>query len=160
MAAPSNSLSDGPCPHCGSTFHFPERCPFRAGAPSNSSTRQLPYNTGTHLIAPLIPHPITPPPMQKAPSPISPQLSCARTTTAAFAQEPNADSARRARDAEDHTQGILVPSHLWGRQLPTPDNWGTCTPLGPLVLECELCNHPDKAFVQQLISDLTHGYNI
>ena len=33
----------------------------------------------------------------------------------------------------------------------------TRTPLRPLILECELANHPDKAFVQQLISNLVHG---
>jgi len=70
----------------------------------------------------------------------------------AFAHEPNADFAMRARGAEDHTQGVLVLPHLWGRQLPTPDNWGPYIPLRPLVLECELRNHPyrdpGKAFVR------------
>jgi len=102
------------------------------------------------------------PPMQIAPSPISPNYSypCAGIITTAFAHNPNADSATRARGTEDHTQGILAPPHSWGGQLPTPDKWGPCTPLRPLVLECELRNHPDKAFVRQLISDLTHGCNI
>ena len=31
-----------PCPHCGSTYHFPERCPFRIGTSSNPPNRQLP----------------------------------------------------------------------------------------------------------------------
>ena len=31
------------------------------------------------------------------------------------------------------------------------------TPLRPLILECELAHHPDKAFVQQLISNIVHG---
>ena len=34
---------------------------------------------------------------------------------------------------------------------------GLRTPIRPLILECELANHPDKAFVRQLISDLQHG---
>ena len=28
---------------------------------------------------------------------------------------------------------------------------GPCTPIQPLILECEICNHPDKAFVVQLL---------
>ena len=34
------------------------------------------------------------------------------------------------------------------------------TPLRPFMLEWELSNHPDKAFVRQLIDDLQHGCNI
>ena len=33
----------------------------------------------------------------------------------------------------------------------------TRSPLRPLILECELAHHPDKAFVQQLISNLVNG---
>jgi len=34
------------------------------------------------------------------------------------------------------------------------------TPLQPFILEWELSNHPDKAFVRQLIHNLQHGCNI
>ena len=34
------------------------------------------------------------------------------------------------------------------------------TPLQPLVIKWELVNHPDKAFVEQLIKDLVHGCSI
>jgi len=37
---------------------------------------------------------------------------------------------------------------------------GVCTPLQPLTLECELCNHLDKAFVQLLLGDIRQGCNI
>ena len=33
----------------------------------------------------------------------------------------------------------------------------TQIPLWPLILECALANHPDKAFIQQLISNFLHG---
>jgi len=49
---------------------------------------------------------------------------------------------------------------LWGTPLPSVGKWGACTPLRPLILECELCNHPDKAFAQLLLSDLRQGCNI
>ena len=38
---------------------------------------------------------------------------------------------------------------------PTP--W---TPLRPFVLKRELSDHPDKAFVKELINDLSHGCSI
>ena len=34
------------------------------------------------------------------------------------------------------------------------------TPLQPLNIECKLVNHPDKVFIQQLISNLVHGCSI
>ena len=49
-------------------------------------------------------------------------------------------------------------SHLHPVKLSGP---GSRTPLRPLVIERELAvNHPDKAFVKQLISDLVHGCSI
>ena len=33
----------------------------------------------------------------------------------------------------------------------------TRSPLPPLILKCKLADHPDKAFVQQLISKLVNG---
>ena len=41
-----------------------------------------------------------------------------------------------------------------------PTGLGTRTPLRPLIIEWELVNHPDKASVKQLISDLAHGCSI
>ena len=44
--------------------------------------------------------------------------------------------------------------------LPTPLKSKPWTPIRPFILECELSNHPDKAFVKQLIYDLQHGCTI
>ena len=49
------------------------------------------------------------------------------------------------KDMEGCTPGVLP--HLWGIQLPSPETWVPCTPQQPLILECELSNNPDKAFV-------------
>ena len=43
---------------------------------------------------------------------------------------------------------------LFSAEVPGPR---THSPLQPLILECELAHHPDKAFVQQLISNLVNG---
>ena len=48
-----------------------------------------------------------------------------------------------------------VPTGIGPLSKPTP--W---TPLQPFILECELSNHPDNAFVKQLTNDLLHGYFI
>ena len=48
-------------------------------------------------------------------------------------------------------------SHRHPNELSGP---GPRTPLRPLIIERELVNHPDKAFVKQLISDLVHGCSI
>ena len=45
-----------------------------------------------------------------------------------------------------------VPTKTVWLSKPTP--W---TPLQPFILERELSNHPDKAFVMRLINDLCHG---
>ena len=52
--------------------------------------------------------------------------------------------------------GRLFPAKVTGPR--------THSPLRPLILECELAHHPNKAFVQQLISNLVNGcaigYNV
>ena len=41
---------------------------------------------------------------------------------------------------------------------PTPaDQQQRVTPLRPLQLECELRNHPDRGFINQLLHDIRHG---
>ena len=56
-------------------------------------------------------------------------------------------------------KGSSAPT-LQGSPLATLDVRGPCTPVQPLILECELCEHPDKAFVEQLLSDIRQGCNI
>ena len=45
-----------------------------------------------------------------------------------------------------------VPTGTVPLSKPTP--W---TPLRPFILECDLSNHPDQAFVKRLINNLCHG---
>jgi len=51
--------------------------------------------------------------------------------------------------AHDNTLTAFAQPYLWGSLLPTLDKWGTSQ---PLILEFELSNHPDKAFVELLLS--------
>ena len=50
------------------------------------------------------------------------------------------------------TNAMGSPPHLIEVSRP-----GLRTPLRPLIIEWELVNHPNKAFVKQLISDLVYG---
>ena len=60
------------------------------------------------------------------------------------------------------------PSHparigATGSHLPHPTELsgpGSKTPLRLIIIERELVNHPDKAFVKQLILNLVHGYSV
>ena len=82
------------------------------------------------------------------------------TSTSAPALDPIVYSAMSATFAQDNTLSALVPPYLWGIPLPTLDKWGPCTPLRPLILEFEVSNHPDKAFVKLLLSEINQGCNI
>ena len=62
--------------------------------------------------------------------------------------------------AMDHILNMLARPLKWDSLPLGIDNWGACTPLRPLALECELCNHPEKAFIQLLLSDIRQGHNI
>ena len=54
-------------------------------------------------------------------------------------------------------QSKTVPNTV-GLSTPTkPQPW---TPIRPFILERELSDHLDKAFVRQLIHNLQHGYTI
>ena len=48
----------------------------------------------------------------------------------------------------------------WGSHPPNVKSRGPWTPLRLLILECELSNHPDKAFIELLLSDIQQGCNI
>ena len=73
---------------------------------------------------------------------------------------PTVNTSTVVNNAKVRTHGALAPPYLWGIPIPTIHKWGPCTPLRPLTLECELCHHPDKAFVQLLLSDIRQGCNI
>ena len=68
-------------------------------------------------------------------------------------------SATCVSDAQVHTQSSFAPTHQ-GSPLSTLDIKNPRTPVRPLILECELHDHPDKAFVEQLLSDIRQGCNI
>ena len=57
---------------------------------------------------------------------------------------------------------ITLPTNVMGSlpHLTEVFRPGPRTPLRPLVIKWELVNHPDKAFVEQLIKDLVPGCSI
>ena len=75
--------------------------------------------------------------------------------TAQSAAIPPVTSYTSVKYAAPATAPEPVPTGIGPLSKPTP--W---TPLPPFVLERELSNHPDSAFVKQLINDLCHGYFI
>jgi len=158
ISMPITQPEHWPCPHCGSMYHYPQRCPFHTNSSSTDANRQLPV-TGhaTHSPAP-----------QAAPI-ISFQLhlphshshqSAETSITDAPACKRAVSSAMFASSAMDHILNMLAQSLKWGSSPLSIDNWGACTPLWPLALECELSNHPDKTFIQLLLSDIRQGCNI
>ena len=66
-----------------------------------------------------------------------------------------AHSSTNASSAELTT--VLSTAQTGAALLNKPKPW---TPIRPFILERELCNHPDKAFVTKLIHDLGHGCTI
>ena len=80
--------------------------------------------------------------------------------TDAPAHERAVSSAMYASSTMDHILNMLARPLKWGSSSLGIDNWGACTPLRPLALECELRNHPDKAFIQLLLTDIRQGCNI
>ena len=163
LSIPKSQPERWPCPHCGSMYHYPDRCPFRSSTAPAPPDGQLSSfrNPG---IAPTTPnHNLLPPipPSHNHSSPlIHPRTSDATSTTEELAHAPAVHSSTSASTARRPTQSASAPPYLWGIPLPSLDNWGPCTPLRLLTLERELCNHPDKAFVQLLMSDIRQGCNI
>ena len=132
-----------PCPPCGSMYmyHCPECCPFCAGSSSTDANGQLPV-TGhaTHSPDPHLPshqHP-QPPPSHTSPKNYShSHQSADASITDAPAHEWVVSSAMFASNAMDHTLNMLTPP-----------------------FKCELHNHPDKAFIRLLLSDIWLGCDI
>jgi len=82
------------------------------------------------------------------------------TSTPAAALDSTVHFVMCVSSAQDNTLTALAQPYLWGSLLPTLDKWGACTPLQPLILEFELSNHPDKAFVKLLLSNIRLGCKI
>ena len=139
------------CPHCGNTYHFPKCCLFRIGTSSNPPNRQLP-SIGAIANTPKFSLSAT----FSTPNPQS---------LPALYRDFNFRGCPQANCTYHHACEQCAGPHLehncpWGSLLPTLGKWSVCTPLRPLILECELTDHPDKAFVKLLLSDITQGCNI
>ena len=79
----------------------------------------------------------------------------AKTLTTVFAAVQNASLPTAVSTAEPTTQQkTVLPRWVGPDVLLKPQPW---TPIRSFVLERELSNHPDKAFVRQLTHDLQHG---
>ena len=141
ISMPKSQPEHWPCPHCGSMYHYPQRRHFRACSFSTDANTQLPI-TG-HAPPPASTHNLHTCPQQ--PQSLSP--ICKRAVSSAMF-------------AMDHILNMLARPLKWDSLPLGIDNWGACTPLRPLALECELCNHPEKAFIQLLLSDIRQGHNI
>ena len=106
-----------PCTYCGSTSHFPDRCPrcpFRTVHLSNDNASQR--DNGSRL------------------------LTC---------RDFNNSTCQRNPCHYQHcgfplTLHTDAGGHLFPPEVPGPR---TRSPLRPLILECELAHHSDKAFV-------------
>jgi len=123
-----------PCSHCGSTSHYPENCNF---CPS---------------VVPNIPRKTT-----RKVSPATSGIPICIYFNTHNAYELCAGSYTNVNTVVQATQGKHA-FHQDGECLPNkPLPW---TPMQPFILEWELSNYPDKAFVEQLIHNLLHGYSI
>ena len=84
-------------------------------------------------------------------------LSPAETSTMALAIATPVATSTTVTSVVPH---LILPVGATGSHLPhptEPSGPGSRTPLRPLIIERELADHPDKAFVKQLISNLIHG---
>ena len=80
-------------------------------------------------------------------------------TIAEHAHDPVAPSATFVNAVEVPTQDSSAPTPF-GSYLRSLEYRGPHSPLQPLILECELSNHPDRAFVELLLSDIRQGCDI
>ena len=85
-------------------------------------------------------------------------------TTYPHAETSTAPPASVTPTITDITATAVIPpitlhtgamgNHLFPAKVSSPR---TQTLLRPFILKCKLAHHPDKAFVQQLISNIVHG---
>jgi len=144
-------------------YHFPDCCPFQLNASSNPLIRQLPAAPGAISTAPIVRAIANPTnttfntPYQQSLPPICRDFnsrSCSRLNYA-FRHVCELCTGRHPKRACSTLPLGQPATHprLMGCMHPT-------TPLRPLILECELSNHPDKASVKLLLSDIRLGCNI
>ena len=142
-----------PCPHCNTIYHFPNRYPFRDGKTSvPNDTRPLAWHF--QLIPSSYPSHQTP----TADNQIHLHSCVGTSTTMEGAHETAATSATFVNAMGGPIQNSSAPT-LQGSPL-SLERQDPCTPLRPFILEGELCNHPDKAFVELLLSDIRQGCDI
>ena len=80
------------------------------------------------------------------------------STTVEGAHKTTTTSATFVNAMEGPIQKSSAPT-LQGSPL-SLERQGPCTPLRPFILEWELHSHPDKAFVELLLSDIRQGCDI
>ena len=143
--------SQWPCPFCGATNHFPDRCPFRA-----NSSRQLPSgqrnDTGGQSSG--ASKSIT---FSKNPS-----SNPVHVYTAGISTFHHVDVTSVSLPMFVNTVVPITQPGAASEQDPSgpparPHPW---SPIRPFALERELSLHPDKVFVKQLVNDLQHGCSI
>ena len=120
-----------PCTYCGSTSHFPNRCPrypFRTGHLSNDNASQ--QDNGYRLFT-----------CRDINNPTCQRNPCCYQHCCQHCGSPTHPAYRCG--------GCLFPAEVLGPR--------THSPLRPLILKCKLADHPNKAFVQQLISNVVNG---
>ena len=136
-----------PCPFCGATTHFPNRCPFRANSPThlpseqrNDSGRKSSGTSRSFTLAQV--------PLGK---------HTAGTSTIGHVNISDVSSPTLANTVAPITLLRTAPGQDPCGPPARPHPW---SPIRPFVLERELSSHPDKVFVKQLVHDLQHGCSI
>ena len=139
-----------PCPFCGATNHFPDRCPFRA-----NFSRQLPSgqrnDTGGQssgarkvLLSPKIPQ-------------VTQGMYTAGISTFHHVHVTSVSLPMFVNTVVPITQPGAASEQDPSGPPTRPQPW---SPIRPFALERELSLHPDKIFVKQLVNDLQHGCSI
>ena len=139
-----------PCPHCNSIYHFPNRCPFRddkTSVPNDTRPFSLALPTNPQQLSQL-----------SADNQIHLHSCVGTSTTVEGAPKTAATSATFVNAVEGPIQNSSAPT-LQGSPL-SLERRGLCTTLRPFILEWELSSHPDKVFVELLLSDIRQGCDI
>ena len=122
LASQTSSFSPNtrwPCTYCGSTSHFPDQCPRCPFRTVHlSNDNASQQDNGSRL------------------------LTCRDFNNSTCQRNPCTAANTVAPPLTLHTDagGCLFPAEVLGPR--------TRSPVRPLILECELAHHPDKAFVQ------------
>ena len=147
--APAEGKTRRPCTYCGSLYHYSENCPSN---PFRTSRNALPSTRPAY----------TPTGMAKSHGNAQPQSSPLTYSNTQPLPHPCRDFNKgmcQRRTCRFRHACTKCSSSLHGeRDYPNPRyQQQLVTPLRPLQLECELRNHPDRGFINQLLHDIRHG---